>query len=239
MRRRRAAGSSSLGTLRATSRDITLKSKVSRWVPPSDARRASGRCPACEWMNAARRMSSSLIDQPVDERPERFGLALLRALPDVAQHARRHRPVAVDDLAVELQLLGDVREHALGRRIAGRRKARRRLGPQLGEPSAGAARLQHADLALEPQHVLAQPLAVDAVRRDFLQHLVDHRGERTQRARSGTAVDEHQREVVAQARQVAIARKNRGPQAEAVDRVDTFAMPRPRRDEQSVARDAG
>ncbi len=61
MRRRRAAGSSSLGTLRATSRDITSKSKVSRWVPPSEARRASGRCPACEWMNAARRMSESLI----------------------------------------------------------------------------------------------------------------------------------------------------------------------------------
>ena len=82
--------------------------------------------------------------------------------------------------------------------------------------------------------MLAQAFAVDPTRRDFLQHLVDDRGERPERARPGPPVDEHQRKVVAQAREVAVSREKRGPQAEAVDRVDAFAVPRPCRDEQSL-----
>ncbi len=107
MRRRRDAGSSSFGASRATSRDITSKSKTSRCVPPSDARSASGRCPACEWMNAARRMSESLITSRSTVVRNAPALRCCAASQTWVEHARGHRAVAVDDVAVELQLVGE------------------------------------------------------------------------------------------------------------------------------------
>ena len=202
MRRRRAAGSSSLGALRATSRDITSKSKASRCVPPSDARSASGRCPACEWMNAARRMSESLIDR-AGRRVARnaLRLALLRGLPDVGEHARGHRPVAVDDLAVELQLLGDVREHAFGR--ADRRAPRGAAPPR---PTARTAVPRRRRRAARGSRARAAARACAAARRRCPRGAISCSTSSTtdESERSvpgaGPVVDQHQRKVVAQPR---------------------------------------
>jgi hypothetical protein len=91
----------------------------------------------------------------------------------VSEHARRHRAVAVDERSVELQLLGEMREHGLRRGIVRLREPRRRGRPQLGQRATRPARDERANFLLEAQHVPAQPLAIDALRRDLLQHLVD------------------------------------------------------------------
>ncbi len=57
MRWRRAGGNSSFGAPRATRRDMAAKSKISAWLPPTAARKACGLRPACEWAQAARRIS--------------------------------------------------------------------------------------------------------------------------------------------------------------------------------------
>ena len=196
----------------ATSRRSRTRRDARRRAPRA-ARR--GAAPPAEWMNAARRMSESLTTSrsTVARNASRLAAAA-RPRHRCVEHARRHRAIAIDDLAVELQLFGEVGQHGFGRRIVRRGEPRRGFVPRARRALPRAPRgEQRAHFALEPQHVLAQPLAFEPVRRDLLQHLVDDRRERAQRAGAGTAVDQHQRKVVAQPREIAVAREERGPQS--------------------------
>ena len=170
--------------------------------------------------------------QPLDGRPEALRFPLLRGPPHMVEDAGGHRGIAIDDLAVELQFFGEVGQHRLGRRVLGRSEPRRGGGPELGQRTARARGEECSQFALEAQHVLPQPLAFEPAWRDLLQDFVDDRGQRAQRARPGTAVDQHQRKVVAQPREVAVAREEGGTQRQAVDRVDAVALPPPGREEE-------
>jgi hypothetical protein len=69
--------------------------------------------------------------------------------------------------------------------------------------------------------VLAQALASHALRGQRAQHLVHERRQGARGSRAALVTHQHQREIVAQAREVAVGREGAGNQAQRLDRLRT------------------
>ena len=176
------------------------------------AQRLAAAARPAEWTNAARRMSDRRAHQR-DRRARGTRAPCPRAawrhsLRRAA--ARAARASQSTSVAVELQRCAGLGQHLFGgsSSLASRCVAAA-CGPELGQRARShPRRASCADLALEPQHVLAQPLAFEAARRQVAQQPRRPRldSERTTPV-SRRLADQHQREVVAQAGQVAVARR--------------------------------
>jgi hypothetical protein len=165
-----------------------------------------------------------LHDERVDRPAKRAGLRGVRILPGMREETHRHARIAVDHVAIELERGRGVAQHLLGAAVRSLRGPGGRGGPQPGKRPRLTLGGEHADLALQPQRVLAQPLALEAPRRHLAQHFVDDGGEGARRRHALFAARENHREVVAQPGEVAIRREEGGAQAEAVDGVDALAL---------------
>ena len=130
---------------------------------------------------------------------EDAGLPTLDAVPGVLDEAPRQLVIAVGDLAVDRQASADVRE------------VRRCSLPEIRQHAARALGDEPADLALGAEDVSAHPFPLDAARGDLLQHVVDDRRQRAHERAVGGILDEHDGEVVAEGRKIAVARQERGP----------------------------
>ena len=162
-----------------------------------------------------------LAHQTVDERAELGALARLRVPPRLREEPRRQVPIAVDDVPVDLQRFARLHEH-LGDGLVGA-KPPRGDGPELGQRAGGAGGEHRAQLALEPQHLLAQAFAFEPARRDLAQQRAHDRRQRMRELRIRRRLRQHQRVVVAQARQVAVAGEHRRTQRADVDRRQAVA----------------
>ena len=104
-------------------------------------------------------------------------------------------------------------------------------GEDLVDVQDAIARVAEAIAAFEPVTLLCRQDQVEALRErladtiDLLPAPVDDLWARDTLPNFLTAADEHDGEVVAQAREVAQARHQHGPQPESVDRVELFAVP--------------
>jgi hypothetical protein len=159
---------------------MASKSKSTACGPPSDARSACGVRPAGELMCAARRMSFRRTISVSTSLRKARALRRLRGAPQVLEQGRRHGAVAVDHRAVEMQRLGDPRQHLAGDVVGAFADAIGRLGPQFRQvtrPSARPGRGFRARAAA----VAAQSLALDAARGDVAQRVVDQARERAHR----------------------------------------------------------
>ena len=127
--------------------------------------------------------------QPLDAAAQRARLFLLERAPRMRHQAPGERFVAVGELAVHGERHGSV--------------------PQPRELAAGAAGEHRAQLALAPQRLLACLLVA------ALERCVHHARQPVQ----GAVLRQHQGKVVAQRREVAVARQQRRSQLEGLERL--------------------
>ncbi len=146
MRSRRVGGNSSLGTLRATSRDIAAKSNISP-CSAAEARLQGRRLLAGLRMDESRAQDvRQLAHQMVGRRAERARLLGVHVLPGTRDEARRQRAAAVEQFAVDVQRLGRARKHFADIVVCLRAAVRSRLGPQFGQRPGRARGEQRANL---------------------------------------------------------------------------------------------
>ena len=123
-----------------------------------------------------------LHDERVDFVAERARLRLVRRLPEVADEAERHGPVAVDEVAIGLERGANALQAVGERRVRLRRQPVCGAVEQIRQRLRSALHHQRADLPFEAEGVRAQPLAVGAAG-DVLQDAVDQAAERLHRRR--------------------------------------------------------
>ena len=157
-------------------------------------------------------------DQPVDLGAEFLRLLILQGLPGVPEQLERHRLIAVDDLAVALERGAQTAQAFLQRFVVLGADAGGGEVAKLRQRPGGAFGDQLADFALEPAGMFAHAFAV-AVGGDFLERAVEQSGKRLHRLSIAALADEHQREIVAQRREIAVAGEQRGLQVAAGQRV--------------------
>ena len=96
----------------------------------------------------------------------------MRHFPEMRQVPGRHRAIAADHFAVDLQCSCGVAEYFLGVLIVVGDDVLCRRRPQIRQQPGIAGGDARADFAFERERVLAQPLARDAARRDIQQYFV-------------------------------------------------------------------
>ena len=112
-------------------------------------------------------------DQRVDRLAERARLRGMRNFPEMRQEPGRHRGIAADHFAVELQCGCGVAQYFLGVLVVVGDDALGGRHPQFRQQPGIAGGDARADFAFERERMFAQPLARDAARRDVEQYLVD------------------------------------------------------------------
>ncbi len=193
-------------------------------VPAADRRRERrGLLARCRARERRAPDVGKLPDQRVDQRAELAPLLRLRVTPRLLDDALGQRRITVDELAIHRQRIARLRQHARDGLVGAGAHALGRASPQLGQRPLLARGHQRAQLSLEPQHVLAQPFAVDAARRELGEKRRDHARQRMDVAAAGRRLRQHEREVVAQPRQVAVPGEERRPQGADIDRRETIA----------------
>ncbi len=136
-------------------------------------------------------------DQRIDSLAERARLFRVRNFPEMRQVPGRHRHVAGDDLAVELQRGRGVAKYLFGIFVVVRDDAFGRRRPQFGQRPRIASSDTRTDFAFERERVFAQPLARHSARCHFEEYLIDDAGERARGDGAAAVSDQHQRKVVA------------------------------------------
>ena len=134
--------------------------------------------------------------QPAQLGVEAARLGVPRSAPGVCDQARRHGVRTTEHLAFGPQRTARVAQHLLERLALARAELRGSDRPQLAQRAAGAGVDGAADLAFELQPVAAQPFALDAAWRHFLQHRIDQARQRAHELGRADLFFQHEREVV-------------------------------------------
>ena len=164
--------------------------------------------PAAEWMKAARRMSSRrTISRPTSARKR---LAFSRCAAShrcvTTSEGMRRSQSTTQPSSSSLSPMPASTKPASGSR--GARQPARRLAPQLRQRRRGGRRRTSTRISRSRRSAWRRRRSpLDPAGGDLAQDLVDHRGQRTNAAGIGAGGHEHDREVVAQPRQVAVARE--------------------------------
>ena len=158
-------------------------------------------------------------DQFMDIGPETLRLAILQALPGVLEQTKRHRLVVADDIAVDLHRGTQAAQAVVQEIVAFRADGGDREVPHLRQRAGGAFGDQGPDFPLEPVGVLPQPFWVAV--RDVVERAIDQSGKRLHRL--AAAADQHDREIIAQRREIAIAGEHGGLQIALGERVERAA----------------
>ena len=135
-------------------------------LPPSDARSARAAAGFRVDEGGAQDVARLTISRSTSVR-KALAFSLLRGVPRVREDVRGHgagrsRPGRRRSAAYRR-----CRRDTAARRVVRHRELLRGHVPELGQRAMGAASEQRPDLALEPQHVLAQALAVDTAGGDL------------------------------------------------------------------------
>lgn len=163
--------------------------------------------------------------QAVEMAVEQRRLLRLDVPPGVDHEARGQALVAIDQGTVDPERLPGERKD-LGHALVGiGSELRGCLGPEFGQGSARAFGKPRAELALEPENVLAEPFALDAARRQRLEDVVHQDRERGRKAVRRAAVDQHQRKVVAKPREIPVPGELRRAHRDRVERHEALAGP--------------
>ena len=167
------------------------------------------------------------LHEPVDLVVEAARLPLLRRTPGVHDEAGRNVAIAVDDLAVDLQLGAHVGEDLLDAvvTVTVTGEARHGLLPEVGEHAPRSVADERAQLALETKHLPAQSLALETAWCKLLQDAVDGRRQRAHERTVARSLDEDDRVVVPEPRQVTVAGEECRPERRSVDRVELVTRP--------------
>ena len=120
----------------------------------------------------------------------------------------RQRLVAVDQIAVGLERAAPAAQAVLQRFVVAGEPAGG-IVPQRREGPARAAREQDADLALQPEQMPGQTFVAVAARQ-AVNHFVDDAGQASHVVAIARVAQQHEREVVAQGGEVAVAREQGG-----------------------------
>ena len=234
MRRRRAVGSSSFGTLRTSRRDIASKSNALRCEPPSEARRLSGRCPACEWMNAARRMSESRTASRSTSARKAFALracaachACVTNAAGIAASQSTTRPSSA--IFSPMPVSTSRTEGSFGDATRAAAAAHNSDSVPRSPPATSARISRSRRSAALRRRSPSMPRGATS---PSISSTIDD-SERIDPA-CRPLVDQHEREVVAQLGEVAVAREERGPQLRALDRLHAGAVALAGREEQPL-----
>ena len=164
-----------------------------------------------------------LAHQRVDQRAEFLSLARLRVPPRLRDEACGQRGVAIDHQAVLLECVAGLREHLADRLVRVHAELLRGARPELRQLARRTRRDHHAELALEPQHVLAHPLAFEPARGEIGDQRADDARQRMDVVGAGR-LRQHQRKIVAQSRKIAVSGEQRGAQRANVDRREAVAV---------------
>ena len=143
----------------------------------------------------------------IDVGPELLRLALLLDLPEVLKQSKRHRHIAVNDLAVARQRSPQAAQAVLQQFVGFGANARGRDIPQLGQRPDHAFRDQFADFPLEPDAIPPHPFSV-TVRRDGLDRVIDQPGKRLYRLSIAACAREHERKIVSKRGQIPVSGEN-------------------------------
>ena len=165
--------------------------------------------------------------QPLEVRAERPGFLPLHRLPDVLEEAPRHRLVAIDDLAVELEDGADAGQAVAQQIVLLRREPACGHLEECGQRATRARGDERADFLLEPERMPPQPLAVGTLG-DLVKRLVEEAREGLHRCFVRARTRKHQREVVAKLGQIPISGEEGGTQIQPADGVGLAARSLPR-----------
>ena len=163
-----------------------------------------------------------LLHQTRQVDPEALGLGLLRHFPGLRDQACGHGGIAAEHFAIGTQRAAGLREPLLQRVAFAQSQARGSSLPQLGQAALRTGIDGAADFGLQLQAMAAHALALDAARRHVAQHRVNQLGQGLHELAAALR-HQHQGEVVAQRRQLAVGRQQRRPQALAVDGAQSLA----------------
>jgi hypothetical protein len=157
-------------------------------------------------------------DQLVDFGAEFLCLLILQGLPGVLKQPERHRLVAVDDLPVALQRGAQTAQAFLQQLVILCTNAGGAEIAKLRQRPGRTFRDQLADFPLEPAGMLSCAFSV-AVRRDFLERAIEQGGKRLHRLSVAPCANEHEWEIVAQRREIAVSGEKRRLQVTAGKRI--------------------
>jgi hypothetical protein len=132
------------------------------------------------------------------------------------ENTGRQRGVAIDQRPVDLESASCSGETVAQHVVFAHAKSLHSLVPQRRERAFGASGQQYPKLPLETQNVPRHALGVVAAG-DVLQHAIEKPRNGLDPFAVGSAVDQHEGKVVAQRREVAVAREQRGAQGERFD----------------------
>ncbi len=148
-----------------------------------------------------------LHDKSIDVGPDLLRLAVLFDLPEVLKQPKRHRHIAVDDLAVARQCSAQALQATPQQFVGFRANARGSDVPQLEQRPGLTFRDQFSDFPLEPDAVAPHPFSSTG-RRDRLDRTVEQPGKRLYRLSIAACSHEHQRKIIAKRGEIPVSGEN-------------------------------
>ena len=163
------------------------------------------------------------FDEPIDDAAEPHRLCLLHAAPCMRKQPARQRGIAIGHCAVDLEAGAGPDQTVAQGFVVTDTEALRGAVPQGGERTRGALAQQPPHLPFKTQHVMRHALGFIALG-DIPQQAIDEPGQGLHAVVVG-AVDQHDRKVIAQGREIAVTRQKRRAQRRQIDRIEAGARP--------------
>ena len=157
-----------------------------------------------------------LLRETGDDVAQTRCFRILHHAPRVGDKTLGQCGIAIDERSVDLEGGAGAAEAAAQRFVITCPEALRGRVPQCRKRPFDALGQQHPQLSLEAQHVPRHPLGVVTLGQ-ILQEAIDDGGKRLNAVCAATVGDQHQRKVVTQRGEIAVAREQRGAQRERID----------------------